>query len=188
MEWSGGRRCILLSVLNCGERCISNSHSNEPEWVQVVPAKAQPWHFPQNSCTGMMMWERLWMLCCLRAETLQGLKGKWGISREGMGGDLWANATQTHISASLGKDLAINPSRGSAEASPGRIWINHTQHGWGIVGHWGLVPQNAAYHAHNANRDVAGECPADRICEGIFQISVQCRCILACSCENHNKR
>lgn len=54
----------------------------------------------------MMMWERLWILCCLRAETLQGLKDKWGIPQEGMGGDLWVNATQTHVSASLGKDLA----------------------------------------------------------------------------------
>lgn len=58
----------------------------------------------------MMMWKRLRTLCCLRAETLQGLKGKWGIHQEGMGGGFWVNATQTHISASLGKDLASTPS------------------------------------------------------------------------------
>lgn len=48
-----------------------------------------------------------------------------------------------------------------------------------MVGHRGLVPRNAAYHAHNG--DVAREYPADRICEGIFQISVQHRCILTYS-------
>lgn len=72
----------------------------------------------------MMMWERLWMLCCLRAETLQGLKGKWGISREGMGGDLWANATQTHISASLGKDFA--------STHPGEV-LRHLLEGFGLI-------------------------------------------------------
>lgn len=71
-----------------------------------------------------MMWEMLWMLYCLRAETLQGLKGRWEIPWEGVGGDLWVNAPQTHISASLGKDLA--------SAHPGEV-LGHPLQGFGLI-------------------------------------------------------
>lgn len=56
-----------------------------------------------------------------------------------------------------------------------------------MVGHRDLALGNAACHAHDANGDVANEYPADRIYEGIFQISVQRRCIFTCFRENRDE-
>lgn len=108
VAWSGGEEegvsCWLCSAVERDAyQTATQMHQN---YIQNKAKLSLPWHFPQNSCTGMMMWKRLWMLCCLRAETLPGLKGKWGIHQEGTGDDLWVNATQTHISASLGKASA----------------------------------------------------------------------------------
>lgn len=40
-----------------------------------------------------------------------------------MGGDLWANATQTHVSALSGQGADINPLRGIAGAQSRNPWL-----------------------------------------------------------------